>query len=366
MKINYEILSRRDKVQLTIEPEILDSEIVDNSRPLAIISDENVAKLHAKPLCQKWKKGGISCQLFTVPAGENSKSSETMTSLQLQLLQAGYGRDCVIIGIGGGVVTDLAGFVASTYCRGVPLILIPTTLLAMVDAALGGKTGINLPQSKNFVGTIYQPESIWIDPNVLETQPLDSFRDGLVEMIKHGLIWDANIFSWIEQNVERLLKKEPSTLKKGIIDSCKIKLSIALRDTMETGLRRLLNFGHTIGHAIETVSNYEVSHGTAVAIGCLVEGHLSHLAQSDLDRIAKLFHRIGISLEAAQKIPAEKITQAMCYDKKGIHSVPRFVTLEAIGKAHSHKGDYCTFINENEISKALEWMHHDLHKLARP
>ncbi|MFQ5728972.1 MAG: 3-dehydroquinate synthase [Waddliaceae bacterium] len=368
MKWNYEIPSPKKEVLLTIERGLLHVEapniLAALDRPLAVISDEKVAQLHAEPLCRRLRQAGVACELLAFPQGENSKSHETLKKLQEQLLEKGYGRDASIVAIGGGVVTDLAGFLASTYCRGIPVTLIPTSLLGMVDAAIGGKTGINMPKSKNFIGTIYQPEAILIDPEVLETQPENSFRDGLVEMIKHGLIWDVNHFDWIENHIEKLLKKEPDVLEKGIADSCQIKLSIVLQDTLEGGMRRLLNFGHTIGHALESVSQYEMSHGTTVAIGCLVEGFLSDLSKQDLHRIGSLFQRIGIPVDCLRNISIEKVIHATCHDKKAINSVPRFVTLREMGRSHSHDGEYCAFMEKTKITKALEWMIHDLRQLA--
>ena len=365
MKWKFEIPSPKKEVHLNIKTGLLQKEalqiVAELNRPIALISDSNVASLHAESFRRSLKQKGVACDLFTFPAGEKSKSQAVATQLQQELIRAGLGRDAAVLGMGGGVVTDLAGFVASTYCRGIPLILIPTTLLASVDAAIGGKTGINLPQSKNFIGTIYQPEAILIDPSVLETLPIEALRDGLVEMIKHGLIWDSKHFEWIEQHVEQLLNKEPSLLEKGIADSCQIKMSVVLRDEHENGIRRLLNFGHTIAHALETVSQYQISHGSAVAIGSLVEGYLSDLGETDLLRMARMFYLIGIPIEKSlQTISIEEVERVMSHDKKAVNSRPRFVTLEKMGKASFHQGDYCTFLDQQKIKKALEWMTHDM------
>ena len=292
MEIELEISQPKKFVSIKIEAGLISKALLNIDAPIAIISDENVSTLYAEPLIKKLSN---KADLFTFPPGEKSKSYQTAFDIHQKLLKANFGRDSVIIAIGGGVVCDLAAFVASTYARGVKLILIPTSLLAMVDAAIGGKTAVNLPNCKNYVGTFYQPESIIIDPELLLTQPDDSYRLGLVEMVKHGLIYDSNHFDWIVENIEKLLSKDLFTLTKGIRDSCKIKLEIVQKDPHEQGIRSLLNFGHTIGHAIEAESDFEISHGKAVAFGILVEAHLSNLAESEILRLYALFNKIGFS-----------------------------------------------------------------------
>lgn len=301
---------------------------------VAVISDTTVGPMHASSFTD----------LFLFPAGEKHKTRETKADLEDQLLEAGYGRDTVIVGIGGGVITDMAGFIAATYCRGVPLVLVPTSLLAMVDAGIGGKTGVNIGPYKNYIGAIYPATETFIDPTVLATQPIASYRDGLVEMIKHGLIWDSTIFSWIEKHTQALLDKDPTLLEKGIRDSCAIKREVVQRDSHEAGLRRILNFGHTIGHAIETASNYGVSHGTAVAYGCLVEAKMSGFSEKEIARIEALFLAIGIPLEQAEAFPLDQLWDIMKHDKKAKGGQPRFVTLKAIGQVETHGGEYCTSI----------------------
>lgn len=300
-------------------------------RRIAVISDTTVGPLHANSFSE----------LFIFPAGESYKTRETKAALEDQLLEAGYGRDTVIVGIGGGVVTDMAGFIAATYCRGVPLVLVPTSLLAMVDAGIGGKTGVNVGPYKNYIGAIYPAMSTFIDPTVLATQPPASYRDGLVEMIKHGLVWDSTHFSWIERHIQALLAKEPTLLEKAIRDSCAVKREVVQKDSHEKGLRRILNFGHTIGHAVETASNYGVSHGTAVAYGCLVEAKMSGLPKEEIARIEALFRTIGIPLEQAEAYPLDQLWEIMQHDKKAKGGKPRFVTLKTIGQVESHDGEYC-------------------------
>jgi 3-dehydroquinate synthase len=223
----------------------------------------------------------------------------------------------------------------------------------MVDAAIGGKTGVNLPKVKNYIGTIYQPDSIFIDPAVLDTLKLETFCEGVVEMIKHSLIRDEEMFGWLERNIDGILLKEEKVLEKGIWESCRIKLEIVLRDPREAGVRRLLNFGHTIGHALEGVSRYRITHGAAVALGCLVEGYLSGLMESELERMASLYIALKLPFASMlEEINFDELYQCMSRDKKGF----RFVTLKKIGEAHSHEGSYCISFGKDQIFGALEWV----------
>lgn len=370
MEINYEIYTTPQEVKLHIERGILGLRGIERlqglSNRIAIITDDEVGPFHAIPLCQKLEKRGVFCKLFSFSPGERNKSRSVKEKLEDQLQETGFGRDSALIAVGGGVVTDLGGFIASTYCRGIPFVLIPTSLLAMVDACIGGKTGVNMPKNKNFIGTICQPREILIDTNVLETQPMETYRDGLVEMIKHGLIWDAKIFEWMEENVDKIIRKEQETLEKGVIDSCRVKLEVVLEDALESGMRRLLNFGHTIGHALESLSNYQISHGTSVAIGCMVEGYLSDLTMTDLKRMGALFERAGIIIDKkCINFSSGEIYDMMISDKKALSGIPRFVTLKRIGEADSHQGSYCTSFKKEEIIQALEWMQNDMYQLAR-
>ena len=237
---------------------------------VAIITDANVDNLYGKRISQQLPRS----TLYAIPAGESAKTRETWAALTDRLLADGFSRDSLIVAVGGGVVGDLAGFVAATYMRGVPFVQVPTTLLSMIDASVGGKTGVDTPAGKNLVGAFHQPSLVVADPGTLATLPGNHFRAGLAEALKHGVIADAGYFNRIASSGERTARDE-RTLTELIADSVRIKASVVARDEREAGLRKVLNFGHTIGHAIESVSNYALLHGEAVAIGMALESALA-------------------------------------------------------------------------------------------
>jgi 3-dehydroquinate synthase len=239
-------------------------------RRVAIVTDEHVDHLYARRISGQLN----GAQVFVMQSGESAKTRDTWARITDDLLAAGYARDTLIVAAGGGVVGDLAGFVAATYMRGVPFVQIPTTLLAMIDASVGGKTGVDTAAGKNLVGAFHQPSLVVADPTVLATLPANHFRAGLAEALKHGVIADAGYFERIAASREATARDE-RTLTELIAESVRIKASIVARDERESGLRKVLNFGHTIGHAIESVSNYALLHGEAVAIGMALESALA-------------------------------------------------------------------------------------------
>lgn len=331
----------------------------------AVISDETVGPLYGVSFSQLLAAGGLDVVLLTIPSGETYKSREEKEKLENTLFEKRFGRDTCIIALGGGVVTDLAGYVAATYCRGVPLVMIPTSLLGMVDASIGGKTGVNVPYGKNLLGCIHQPKSVWIDPSILRTLPLQEMRNGVVEMVKHGLIGDPAFFHYLEEHADRLLKLEDSVLEKSIFESCRIKKEIVEEDEKENGKRRLLNFGHTIGHALEKLTHYALPHGEAVAIGLLVESRLSvlmgHLQAHSFNRIEEILKSYTLPLKLPHQLTIPSILEALQLDKKSLKGKPRFVIIEEIGSPLSFDFAYCTNVDEKLISNALQWMIYDLH-----
>lgn len=330
----------------------------------ALITDINIAQIHGFRLKKRLEESGLGVHLFAFPEGESYKTRMIKEFLEDQMFESGFGKNSCIIALGGGVVTDISGFVASTFCRGIPYVSIPTTLLGMVDASLGGKNGINIPYGKNLVGTIYQPKKILINLEFLHTLPRQEFRNGVVEMIKHGLIADVNYFKYLESDVKSLFNLNSKSLEKAILTSCLIKKEIVEQDEKESDKRHLLNFGHTIGHALEKLSNYTISHGQAVAIGIMVESYMSvqmgKLKKDSLEKIGQIFAHFGIALKIPYVFTFEKIIEAFRFDKKSISGIPRFVLLEDIGKPFILNGSYCHQVNEEIISKAIDWMNHDL------
>ncbi|MBP9841051.1 MAG: 3-dehydroquinate synthase [Simkaniaceae bacterium] len=314
---------------------------------LVIITDDHLASLYGQPLKKKLQEGR-RIDLISFPPGEKSKTRETKAWIEDELFALGLGRDGFLIALGGGVVTDLTGFVASTYCRGIPYLSIPTTLLGMVDAAIGGKTGVNLPGGKNMIGTFYPPTEVIIDTKFLESLGEKELREGMAEVIKYGAIWDEPLF----QNLFSFQGWNLSWLSPFIERSVQIKEEIVKRDPKEEGLRRILNFGHTIGHAIETLETYSVSHGDAIAMGMIGEAYLTgHEAP-----LIEIIEKLGFPLRLSPHVTAEALFEVMKKDKKGENKTARFVQLEKLGKTHSFNGAYCTKIEDKTLFNALNWM----------
>lgn len=323
--------------------------------PFALFSDTQVFPFIAEPLSYRLRKWGYDVENFIIPAGENSKNRLVKEELEDRLFAKGFGRDSIFIAVGGGVITDLVGFLASTYCRGVSLILVPTTLLGMVDGAIGGKTGVNTPFGKNLIGSIYQPNSILIDRETLATLPQKEFQAGIAECIKHAALFHEPLFSFLEQNVMPILKRDPEALDTLIFESCEIKIKIVAEDEKEEGKRKLLNFGHTIGHALELLTHYQISHGQAIAYGMMIESRLFEelgmMKSVALQRLLNLLALYEFKQEA--KYPIKTWMKAMALDKKSIQGTPRFVGIHAIGKPLTFNGAYCTEVPKDILKKIL-------------
>ena len=332
----------------------------EHSGRFALITDEKVASLYGEPFLNFMKKHELDCILVTFHGGEKSKNRKTKEELEDKLLAQKLGRDTLLIVLGGGVTTDIGGFVAATYLRGVPYISVPTSLLGMVDASIGGKTGLNVKQAKNIIGAIYPPLAIFIDFSMLTTLPDSEILCGSAEILKHGLIADKHLFEKLEEKIDKWKERNPDFFKKVITESVKIKKKIVLQDLKESGERRILNFGHTIGHAIEALEDYTLSHGEALAIGMIVESLIAHkmglLSESDFDAIYKLIKKMGFSLKISSRVTTALMKETMTRDKKAKGAIPRFVILDGIGKVHSFKGDYCSVIDEATLEEALGWM----------
>ncbi len=310
----------------------------------AIITDTNVGKRYAKAVFNSLATAGFSPSLIIVQPGEPAKSLKTVQSCYDQLAVHRLERKSFIVALGGGVVGDLAGFLAATYLRGIAFVQAPTTLLAQVDSSVGGKVGVNLNAGKNLVGAFYQPRLVACDLDTLKTLPEREFRAGLAEVIKYGIVYDAKLFTQIEGDFPKLLKREPKMLATVIARCCEIKAEVVGKDETEGGPRAILNFGHTIGHAIEAVSGYgRFLHGEAIAIGQVVVAKISNsvlgLPERDLERIIRLFRRAGlptsVRLRAGQ---GPKLFAAMRLDKKVSGGEIKFVLARKIGRVEfGHK-----------------------------
>lgn len=304
----------------------------------AIITDKNAGKFYAKTVFDSLVRAGFSPVLVTVAASESAKNLRTVAGCYDQLSAHRLERKSFIVALGGGVVGDLAGFVAATYLRGIPFVQVPTTLLAQVDSSVGGKTGVNLRAGKNLVGAFYQPRLVLCDTDTLKTLPAREFRAGLAEVIKYGIIYDARLFAALERGLERILRLDEKLLAPIIARCCEIKAEVVSQDETETGLRAILNFGHTIGHAIENSFGYgKLLHGEAISVGQVMAARLSemHLGMppSEVQRIQTLFARAGlptqIQINASRR---RRLFDAMRLDKKTTGGEVRFVLARKIGE----------------------------------
>ncbi len=304
----------------------------------AVISDRNVAPKYAKVVLSSLKTAGFECVLVKVPSGETAKSLKVAEHCYDALAKHRLERKSFVVALGGGVVGDLAGFVAATYLRGIAFVQVPTTLLAQVDSSVGGKVGVNLKSGKNLVGSFHQPRLVLCDIDTLRSLPVREFRAGLAEVIKYGIIYDLSLFERIERDLHKLLKRDATTLTEVIARCCEIKAEVVGQDETESGLRAILNFGHTIGHAIENISGYgKYLHGEAISIGQIAAARISSrllgFPMEEVDQIRAVFTAAGlptrIKLTAAQR---EKLFAAMRLDKKVSAGEIKFVLARRIGE----------------------------------
>ncbi|MEI9864606.1 MAG: 3-dehydroquinate synthase [Limisphaerales bacterium] len=307
-------------------------------RRCAVITDSNVGKRFAKPVLKSLSAAGFEPVLITVPAGEKSKCLAFVEKCHDQLAAHRLERKSFIVALGGGVVGDLAGFVAATYLRGIPFVQVPTSLLAQVDSSVGGKTGVNLKAGKNLVGAFYQPQLVLCDLDVLKTLPKREYISGLAEVVKYGVIYDTILFAQLERNLPKLLQRDVATLAAVIARCCEIKADVVGQDETETGLRAILNFGHTLGHAIENSFGYgKFLHGEAISIGQVAAAKLSQrilgLPSDEAERIEKLFIRAGLPVKIRlNPVQRKKLFAAMRLDKKASDGEVKFVLAKRIGK----------------------------------
>lgn len=326
---------------------------------LVMITDTNLVNTHAKVLQEILLAQGFSVEILSFPAGETHKTRATKQDLEDALLSKQYGRDTCLLALGGGVVTDVVGFLAATYCRGIPVIYLPTTLLAMVDASVGGKTGVNTPLGKNLIGTFTQPYAVCMDVATLQTLPDREWRNGIVEMIKHALIADVDLFRKMQGSDNLQVFQSRSDLQVLIQRNCEIKKSVVEQDEHEQHMRQLLNFGHTIGHAIEILEDYRVAHGEAVALGLLVEMYIAvqagHLQKKVLEELHELLKKYGLPLQTKAFEDQSVLLQTLVLDKKSIQSIPRFVCLKNIGQPLVIEGAYTHIVDSKQLEQALDW-----------
>ena len=325
-------------------------------RKVVVISDRTVMK-HCGAVLLKTLKGHAPI-VITIPAGERSKSHRIKQDIEHQMFKKGCGRDSIVIAFGGGVVGDLAGYVAATYMRGLPYIQIPTSLLAMVDSSVGGKTGIDTPFGKNLIGAFWQPQVVMADTHFLRTLPKAHIVNGLIEAIKMALTHNAKEFNYLLTHVDKALQGNPAVLSHIIERAVRTKAGVVGRDEKESNERMVLNFGHTIGHAIEHLSNYRMMHGIAVALGILLEAQAAELlgllnAQA-MDAIEDLFAKLTITPQALKTFQVDKILRATQLDKKSKSGQPRYVLLQDLGRVYKDMMAYAHPVSDAIVRKSYQ------------
>ena len=319
-----------------------------------VITDENLVSAgHLQKLL-----GQRDVHTFIInPPGETSKNIDTIVSIIETMERAYLGRDTLVVALGGGTVGDIAGFAAAIFKRGVPVLHIPTTTVAQADSAVGGKTGVDSERSKNAFGAFWHPVAVYIDVATLTTLDDRQFRAGLVESIKHALIADSEYFNFLEDNLDAVLERKPDMLETIAHFNCKIKGRIVETDPRELNKRRILNYGHTIGHAVEAASGFELLHGEAVAIGIiaagLIEIELELSSQERLERIRQILEKLGVPVKLPKNLAKRELIDLIKHDKKAVKKWPRFVLISNIGQVYCPEGQYAVEVALELVEKVL-------------
>lgn len=324
-----------------------------NPSQVVVVTHPQLAQWYGEPLQASLQQAGLHAYLLTVPPGERTKRWEVAGRALRWMAQRALDRRCVVVALGGGVVGDLAGFVAACYLRGVRYVQIPTTLLAQVDSSVGGKTGVNLPEGKNLVGAFHQPSLVLIDPETLRTLPRRQFRAGLAEVLKYGLIADPLLWELVNTEAPSLRRGECERIGEIVYRCCLMKARIVSEDETEQGVRAILNFGHTVGHALEAVGGYgRLLHGEAVAIGMVSAALVGEIVgvtpAGTAQQIARSLRALGLPVALPAKVEFDSLLQVMSRDKKAREGRVRFVLLERIGQARLPIA-----VNEEEVLRAL-------------
>jgi 3-dehydroquinate synthase len=319
---------------------------------VAVITDATVEPLYGRRVVSAI---GDRARLFVIPAGESAKTRDTWAHVTDAMLATGLGRDTTVVALGGGVVGDLAGFIAATYMRGVRFVQVPTTLLAMIDASIGGKVGVDTPAGKNLVGAFHQPALVLIDPRTLATLPANHFRAGLAEALKHGVIADPAYYDRVSQTTDATARDE-AALMDVVTGSVRIKADVVTRDEKESGVRKVLNFGHTIGHAIESASEYSLLHGEAVAIGMTLEARLAErigiASHETAARIQSSLRAIGLPTSMPALDPAA-VLEATRSDKKARSGKVEYALPRTIGRMAGESSDWSMPVDDADVRAVL-------------
>ncbi len=309
--------------------------LVGKIHKFAVITDSNVKDPYGEPILHRLKNAGYQADLFVFEAGEKSKTRQTKEMIEDAMLAKQYRRDCCVIAVGGGVVTDLAGFVAGTYGRGVPFINYATTLLAAADASVGGKTAVDTPLATNLIGMFNQPEKVYLDIATWKTLPKREVISGLAETIKHACLGSKELFNYLDEHMAEILSLQKEACEHIAEENCKIKYHVVMKDERESGLREVLNLGHTVGRAIETVSDYQLLHGEAVSIGMVAEVKLAYrlgyVTERERDAVIALLEKAELPVSIPEYIDREALVKKLYTDKKVRDGKLRFVIQKGIG-----------------------------------
>lgn len=355
VKLNIDLGQRSYPIYITTNYDGI-GKVIGDVTPrgqLVLITDTNVNKHQADECIGVFKSFGLDIEKFVIEAGEKNKHLDTVRAIYDFLITLKLDRNATIIALGGGVVGDIAGFVASTFLRGVNFVQIPTTLLAQSDSSVGGKVGVDFKGHKNIIGSFYQPKLVYINVNSLKTLPKRELSSGLAEVIKHGIIKNAEFYEYIDENAEKILSLDQSTLQYIVKINCSIKGNVVEKDEKESGLRAILNFGHTIGHAIETVMDFNLLHGECVSLGMVgafrMANYLDLINEESTLKIEKTLKKMDLPVNL-EGIDAEKVYNQMFYDKKIIGNKLKFILpRKKIGEVIQ-----CTIEDEKAIKKAIK------------
>jgi 3-dehydroquinate synthase len=322
----------------------------------AVVSDDHVGSLYGEAAVERCREAGLRVELLTFPRGEGSKTRQQWTVLTDRLLAGGFGRDTVIVALGGGVTGDLAGFVAATYLRGIPVVQVPTSLVAMVDASVGGKTGVDARAGKNLVGAFHPPRVVVADPSTTRTLPPAERAQGLAEALKHGAILDETYFEALGEEASGLMEGDVAATRRAVLRSVQIKARVVSEDEGESGFRQVLNFGHTIGHAIEAAASYAIGHGTAISAGMVLEARLGEgLGVTDpgtAERLAGTLARFGLGRIPPDVAPVDSVLGFLGADKKARRGRPRYVLLKRVGEVEGARG-WSREVPDTSVSEVL-------------
>jgi len=361
---SYDIEIGRDLMENLVTD--LQSGLTPKATRYALITDTVIENLYANTLLAKLTDSGLTVDMFVIPAGEIYKTRDTKAQLEDQMLDAGFGRDSAIIALGGGVISDLAGFLAGTFGRGIPFITYSTTLLSAADASIGGKTAVDTPHATNLIGLFNQPQKVYIDISCWATLPEREIRSGLAETIKHACLADQEFFEWLETNIHKICTNSSVTLDANACEhiahkNCEIKYNVVKQDETENNLRQILNLGHTAGRAFETLADYKYTHGECVAIGMAVQAEIACdkglITLNEKARMRTLMASCGLPIDIPDGTSIEGLVVKMRTDKKARSGQTRFVLQKGIGAMKRFEdGNYSTPLDEEYVLSILRDM----------